>query len=228
MASQAPLCVRSDRVARSLAALLASAAIGRRVRATGRRASTSSTAACRSTATARMQIRALAKNYSWSDNFDLSQWYTVLGVEADINFAPDGLGPFDLLSGFVRLEARYDCVWTRACGVFPSVNTWGNRSKHLPNRNSNARKNGYTGTIVTGDVRHIESIAISQLGYADKDEPVSGRREARLHVARPGRRHAVRREGPATDRRSSPMTPPSTSSAASSSRARNTASGFAR
>jgi hypothetical protein len=176
MASQAQLCVRSDRGARISAALLASAAIAFAL---------AQPAAGFDFFDGRLQIhgygeaqiRALAKNYSWSDDFDLSQWYSVLGVEADINFAPDGIGPFDLVSGFVRLEARYDCVWTRACGVFPSVNAWGNRSKHLPDRNSNARKDGYTGTLVTGDFRRIQSIAISQLGYADKDEPVSGKRE---------------------------------------------------
>ncbi|MDD1633180.1 MAG: hypothetical protein LUP91_13365, partial [Methylococcaceae bacterium] len=176
MASQAQLCVRSDRGARISAALLASAAMAFAL---------AQPAAGFDFFDGRLQIhgygeaqiRALAKNYSWSDDFDLSQWYSVLGVEADINFAPDGIGPFDLVSGFVRLEARYDCVWTRACGVFPSVNAWGNRSKHMPNRNSNARKAGYTGTLVTGDFRRVQSIAISQLGFADKDEPVSGKRE---------------------------------------------------
>ncbi len=123
------------------------------------------------------QIRALAKNYSWSNNFDLAQWYNVLGIEADINFAPEGIGPFDLVSGFVRLEARYDCVWTRACGVFPSVNVFGNRSKHLPDRLSDARKAGYTGSLVTGDYRRLESIALSQLGFQSFDQPVSGKRE---------------------------------------------------
>jgi hypothetical protein len=124
-----------------------------------------------------MQFRSVARNYSWSDNFDLTQWQGIVGVEADINFAPDGVGPFDLISGFVRLEARYDCIWTRACGVFPSVNAWGNRSQHLPNRNSNARRGGYTGSIDTGDHRRLESIQIPQLGFAYLDTPVSGKRE---------------------------------------------------
>ena len=123
------------------------------------------------------QIRAVARNYSWSDNFDLTQWYNVLGIEADMNFAPDGIGPFDLVSGFVRLEARYDCVWTRACGVFPSVNVYGNRSEHMPNRVSGARKGGYTGSLVTGDFRRVQSIAVTQLGFQDFDEPVSERRK---------------------------------------------------
>ncbi len=123
------------------------------------------------------QIRALGKNFSWSDDIDLAQWYNVIGVEADINFAPDGLGPFDVLSGFVRLEARYDCVWTRACGVFPSVNVFGNRSKHMPNRLSDAHTGGYTGSLVTGDFRRLQSIALSQLGFASRNEPVSGKRE---------------------------------------------------
>jgi hypothetical protein len=176
MTSRVVSCVRSKRAAGVLAALFATATVG---------VAGVQPAAAFDFFDGRLQvhgygeaqIRALAKNYSWSDDFDLAQWYTVLGIEADINFAPDGIGPFDLVSGFVRLEARYDCVWTRACGVFPSVNVWGNRSKHLPNRLSDARKGGYTGSLVTGDFRRVQSIAVSQLGFEYWDEPVSGKRE---------------------------------------------------
>ncbi len=176
MTSRAVSCVRSKRAARVVAALLALAAVG---------VADGQPAAAFDFFDGRLQvhgygeaqIRALAKNFSRSDNFDLAQWYNVLGIEADINFAPEGIGPFDLVSGFVRLEARYDCVWTRACGVFPSVNVWGNRSKHMPNRLSNAHKGGFTGSLVTGDFRRVQSIAVSQLGFEYLNEPVSGKRE---------------------------------------------------
>ena len=38
----------------------------------------------------------------------------------------------EILNFYVRAEVRYDCVWTRACGMFPTVNTYGDRAKQLP------------------------------------------------------------------------------------------------
>ncbi|RIK96787.1 MAG: hypothetical protein DCC71_22180 [Proteobacteria bacterium] len=121
------------------------------------------------------QVRALAADYDHTDGWDLSQWYNVLSVETDLHLFPDGIGPFDLVSGFVRLEARFDCIWYHGCGMFHGVNAWGNNAKKFPDRNSNARKSGYTGSLFTGDTRPIHSIRIDQLGFEDKDEPVGGR-----------------------------------------------------
>ena len=53
-----------------------------------------------------------------------------------------GIGPLEIVEFYVRAEARYDCVWTRACGLFPSVNTYGNRAKHLPPRLIDGRQAG--------------------------------------------------------------------------------------
>ena len=79
------------------------------------------------------QIRGVADNFSLSDNLDLWQWATVLSVELEYDFAPDGWGPFDVLSGFARVDVRYDCVWTRACGIFPSAERV-RRSRRAPAR----------------------------------------------------------------------------------------------
>ena len=91
------------------------------------------------------QVRGLSRNYS--EEFDLVQWYNVLNLELEVDILPDGWGPVDLLEAFVRVEARYDCVWSRGCGTMRSANTYGNRSKRLPGRLRDAKDPDYSGVI---------------------------------------------------------------------------------
>ena len=93
----------------------------------------------------------MGEDFSWSDDIDLVQWYNVLSIETEYDFAPDGIGPFDILSGFARVEVRYDCVWTRACGMFPSVNSFGNRVAHLPGYKTDGRRSGLSGSLSIAD-----------------------------------------------------------------------------
>ena len=97
------------------------------------------------------QIRGIADNFSFNNNLDLVQWYNILSVEAEYDFAPDGWGPFDVLSGFARIDVRYDCVWTRACGMFPSANAFGDRVAHLPGYKTTGRRSGYYGNAFIGN-----------------------------------------------------------------------------
>lgn len=122
------------------------------------------------------QFRAIARDMSANDDWDLTQWYNVLNVEIEAALAPDGFGPFDLVSAFVRVEARYDCVWTKACGMFPSVATYGNNARHFPFRYADGRESGLTGAVETGDRRLRHGIPIDQLGFHFKDFPQSGTR----------------------------------------------------
>ena len=92
------------------------------------------------------QIRAIATDFE-PDQLDLTQWYLIGNVEIELDIAPEGWGPIDLLGAFVRVEARYDCVWTEACGLFRSVNTYGNQAQRLPNRLSDAHKSTFRGTL---------------------------------------------------------------------------------
>jgi len=96
-------------------------------------------------------IRAMGEDFSWSDNMDLAQWYNILNVETEYDFAPDGWGPFDVLSAYVRLEVRYDCVWTRACGMFPSADAFGDRVAHLPGYKTNGHRTGMSGAAFIGN-----------------------------------------------------------------------------
>jgi len=110
------------------------------------------------------QTRVIARNFSGADDWDLTQWYQVLNLEMELDIAPDGFGPFDLISAYARVEARYDCVWTRACRIFPNVDTYGDRARHLPKRLSDSRRAGFTGSQFTGDVRKRHGIPFNRLG----------------------------------------------------------------
>ena len=96
-------------------------------------------------------IRGLARDMSGQDNWDLAQWYNVLSLELEYTATDSGWGPFDMLSFFSRVEARYDCVYTRACGIFPSVDSWGDRVEHLPMRYLDAHRSGYRGSVFVGN-----------------------------------------------------------------------------
>jgi hypothetical protein len=94
------------------------------------------------------QVRVL--DGSFNEEADLAQWYNVLTLENEFDIAPNGFGPIDLLQAYVRIEARYDCVWTHGCGMFDSVNTYGNDAKRLPQRLRDAKDQDYGGVIATG------------------------------------------------------------------------------
>jgi hypothetical protein len=110
------------------------------------------------------QVRVLADGYSAADGYDLAQWYNVLNVESEWDIAPDGIGPFDLVSAFVRLEARYDCVWSGACGI-PVERVYGDQAARLPRRLADARKSGLVGVTVPGpfaDRRPLIQIPVAE------------------------------------------------------------------
>jgi hypothetical protein len=124
------------------------------------------------------QIRAIARDMDISDGLDLTQWYNILNVEAEFDFAPEGVGPFDLLQGYLRVEVRYDCVWTRACSIFPSANAYGDKAQRLPKRLSDGRRAGYrsTGTLFNGDVRALRDIPREYLPWRFRERPDGSRK----------------------------------------------------
>src|SRR3989304_171375 len=90
-----------------------------------------------------IQTRTIAEGYS--QDLDLVQWYNVLSVELEFDILPDGWGPFDLLSSYVRIEGRYDCVWTRGCGTMRSADSFGDRANKLPRRLAGAQDEDFGG-----------------------------------------------------------------------------------
>ncbi len=79
-----------------------------------------------------MQLRTISKNYT--GNWDLVQWYNIFNLELEVDLLQDTIGPLDLVSGYVRVEARFDCIYSRGCGMVKPVNTFGNRARSLPTR----------------------------------------------------------------------------------------------
>jgi hypothetical protein len=92
-----------------------------------------------------VQMRALSNGFR--EEIDLAQWYNVLNLELELDIAPDGFGPMSLVEGYMRVEGRYDCVWTRGCGMMRSADSYGNRAKRLPPRLSDAKDPNYAGVI---------------------------------------------------------------------------------
>ncbi|RIL07476.1 MAG: hypothetical protein DCC71_02840 [Proteobacteria bacterium] len=104
------------------------------------------------------QIRALANDFDPDEEYDLAQWYNVLAIELEVMPFPNGIGPLEIVEFYVRGEARYDCIWTRGCGMFPSVNTYGNRAEHLPPRLIDGRNAGFVGSLRSGDRRYYANV----------------------------------------------------------------------
>ena len=109
------------------------------------------------------QIRSIVRDFEFSDDWDLTQWWNVLALEVEWAVAPDGFGPFDTIDVFGRVEVRYDCVWTGGCSFFDSANTYGYNAQRLPKRLSDARRSGYAGTLWTGDIRHYYDIPYTEI-----------------------------------------------------------------
>lgn len=131
------------------------------------------------------QTRVLSRNFDGNDDFDLSQWYQVVNLEFEFDVAPDGFGPFSIISAYARLEARYDCVWDRACHIFPNVNTFGDRARHLPKRLIDARRSGSVDNSFNGHVRKRAGVPREFLGliYANPPKgPVIGNQRRPLDI----------------------------------------------
>jgi len=103
------------------------------------------------------QFRAISADYS--EDWDVTQWYQVFNLELEVDILRDKVGPIDLMSGFVRAEVRYDCVYSRGCGMFRSINSFGDRAKSLPRRLNGANQLTLIGTIerdenAAGDIQN--------------------------------------------------------------------------
>jgi hypothetical protein len=93
------------------------------------------------------------EDFSRGNSIDMYGWLHVLNVETEVEIAPDGWGPFDMIAAFARVEVKYDCVWNHACGVFPSVDAFGNDPGNLPERVQTGNRTGIAGSQITFDHR---------------------------------------------------------------------------
>ncbi len=116
-------------------------------------------------------LRVIGEDFSGDDDWDVTQWVHVLNMEIEAEIAPDGWGPFDLVSAFARIEIRFDCVWRRNCYITDSADLVGDRPGRQARRLSNARRSGLAShSQRTGDFRRYQQRSITELGLASKDK----------------------------------------------------------
>ena len=117
------------------------------------------------------QIRSIVRDYDFSDDWDLTQWWNIVNIEVEADVAPDGFGPFDLITLFARVEVRYDCVWTRACGIFHSADAYRiGHQRRIPKRLNDGRNTGFSANLFVGDRRHHYGVPYDHVGAALKDD----------------------------------------------------------
>ncbi len=58
-------------------------------------------------------------------HFSLSQFRHVVSIETELGIFPEGIGPFDTMMSFTRWTISYECVYSRACSLFPSADSYG-------------------------------------------------------------------------------------------------------
>jgi hypothetical protein len=123
------------------------------------------------------QIRGLAKNLNPDQEFDLAQWYNVFDLELEAKPFPNGIGPLEIVEFYARFEARYDCIWTHGCGMFPSVDTYGNRADHLPPRLIDGRYRGFAGQLTNGDRRYFTQVNRDTFRLENRNDPLRNDQE---------------------------------------------------
>jgi hypothetical protein len=93
-----------------------------------------------------MQMRMMSADFT--DQWDMTQWYNIFNLELEMDILQDTIGPLDLLSAYVRIEARFDCIYSRGCGMIKGVDVYGDRARRMPNRLNSGDNFTTAGTIV--------------------------------------------------------------------------------
>ncbi|MDJ0787217.1 MAG: hypothetical protein QNK05_10460 [Myxococcota bacterium] len=126
------------------------------------------------------QLRSIARNFDPDDGFDVTQMANILNLEIEADLAPDGFGPFDLVTVFSRIEVRYDCVWSGGCGTFPSIETFGNDIRRLPKRLEDGRRLGHIGAVPDGDIRYFRGEPGEEFRWIFRGKPRGSRKPFQL------------------------------------------------
>jgi len=117
------------------------------------------------------QVRSMVRDFDFSDDWDLTQWWNIVNLEIEADIAPEGIGPFDLVTLFARVEVRYDCVWTQACGIFNGADAYRiGHQRRIPKRLNDGRNTGFSANLYQGDRRHHYGVQYGDLGSGIKDD----------------------------------------------------------
>ena len=122
------------------------------------------------------------EDFDASNEIDMYGWLHVLNIETEVEIAPDGWGPFDMVAAFARVEVKYDCVWNHACGTLPSVDAFGNSPKNLPHRAQTGNRTASAGSQTTFDRRPYWFSDRARLDGGDFYDTKAGQRAAKSFV----------------------------------------------
>jgi hypothetical protein len=130
-----------------------------------------------------LQLRGIGRDLGVSDEWDLTQFAHVLNIEAEASLVEWGWGPFDIVNAYTRVEVRYDCVWTQACGMFPSAHAFGNNPTKLPKRLNSGRRTGQVWNAFDEDTRYYRGEEPELFSIRYRDMPPGSRRPYNLDSA---------------------------------------------
>ena len=94
---------------------------------------------------AELEIRAFSDGFSETPY--LSRWQHALGLEFEAEVVQRQWGWLDRLDASLRVEGRYDAIYSDAVDLFGGKRVYGNRSRQLPRRLRDARNADYAGTV---------------------------------------------------------------------------------
>jgi len=77
----------------------------------------------------RKETRVLSKNFGPGNDWFLAQLAHTLNLEVEADILDRPIGPIDRISGFARIEVRFDCIWADGCGIFNSRKYFGDDSR---------------------------------------------------------------------------------------------------
>ncbi len=76
-----------------------------------------------------------------ANHVTFSQFRHVLSLELELSLFPDGFGPFDSMFMFTRVLASYDCIYTRACALFSSADSYGDTQRRAIRQPASLKEN---------------------------------------------------------------------------------------
>jgi len=77
----------------------------------------------------RKETRVLSKNFGPGNDWFLAQLAHTLNLEVEADILDRPIGPIGRISGFARVEVRFDCIWADGCGIFNSRKYFGDDSR---------------------------------------------------------------------------------------------------
>ena len=112
-------------------------------------------------------LRGIADDFH-PENAVATQWMNVLNLEVEAAIAPDGFGPFDLISGFSRVLVRYDCIYN-GCGVVPTWRYYGDRANRQARNLTDGRTNPYNGVLRESDPLPDAFGNVDRMDFPERD-----------------------------------------------------------